>query len=212
MGANLCTLFHPISNQNFNSESPSSRDDNSLTLKKENQGRFCKILKRKMEMETDEKKIVPNLTLEDWILASPGLKPDYLYACNKQSKKKVHPCVSKFHASNLLAEAEDSLCLDRQLNNRHEESEEISKCSSIGTTLTRKSQKRVRFDLPHSVIFFLPDEPCSPQEKHPYYGSESEGSFYSSICGENSFDSSVEEPLFRLAVDVLPQVFVSSKV
>ncbi|KAK7387708.1 hypothetical protein VNO78_22498 [Psophocarpus tetragonolobus] len=189
------------------SKAPSARDDNNL--KKEKEGRFCKILKRKVDMETAEKK-VSNRSLEDWILASPGLKPDcVIRSCEvcvsscKQFKKKVHPCVSQFRGSS-IAEAKDSLCLDRPFN-RHQE---MLSCTSIGanTSLGGKSHKRVRFDLPHLVIFY------SPEEHNPYYGSESEGSFYSSFCAEHSFDSSAEEPFIRLAVDVLPHVSVSSKI
>lgn len=193
-------------------------DDNNLKREKM-QGRFCKILKRKKEMETEKK--VPNQTLEDWILPSPGLKPDYVIrpgefssSCSSKSQKKVHPCVSKVQVpGSLIAEAKDSLCLDRPMNmNRNEEAEELLSSTSIG-----KSQKKVSFKLSHNVIFYSPDEPRSPEEKEPYYcyyynSSESEDSFYSSICREYSFDSSAEETLIKLAVDVLPHVSVSSKI
>ena len=207
MGSRLCVLLcYHISDGN--------------NLKKEKQGMYCKISKRKKEMETEEKKVVPNLTLEDWILASPGLKPDYINirsgefssSCSSKSKKKVHPCVSQVPRS-LIAEAKDSLCLDRPMNRN----EEMLSSTSIGRSISEKSQKKVSFKLPHNVIFYSPDEPRSPEEKEPYYcyyynSSESENSFYSSICREYSFDSSAEETLIKLAVDVLPHVSVSSKI
>ncbi|RDX71325.1 hypothetical protein CR513_49346, partial [Mucuna pruriens] len=189
MGANLCVMCHLTSDQN--SKSPN--------LKKE---KFCNILERKIE--TAEKKVA-KATLEDCILASPRLKPDYHYV----SRKKVHPCVTQFRGS-LIAEAKDSLCLDRPINmtHHHKQAEEMLCDKSL-------SQKRVTFKLPHILIFYSPDHPFSPeeQEQDPYYSSESEASFYSSICRENSFDSSAaEEPIFRLAVDILPHVTVSSRI
>ena len=193
-------------------------DDNNLKREKM-QGRFCKILKRKKEMETEKK--VPNQTLEDWILPSPGLKPDYVIrpgefssSCSSKSQKKVHPCVSKVQVpGSLIAEAKDSLCLDRTMNRN----EEMLSSTSIGRSISEKSQKKVSFKLPHNVIFYSPDEPRSPEEKEPYYcyyynSSESEDSFYSSICREYSFDPSADETLIKLAVDVLPHVSVSSKI
>ncbi|KAL2339242.1 hypothetical protein Fmac_013688 [Flemingia macrophylla] len=186
MGAKLCVLCR-TSEQD--SQSPSSRD--VTNLKKENPEVMCMVLKQKMELERGKK--VPKVTLEDWILASPGMKPEYVCARN-QFKKKVHP---------LIAEAKDSLCLDRPKNKCDEKSEDMSS----------NSHKRVTFMLPHTVKFFSPEELSSPEEKESYYyRRESAGSFYTSICREYSFDSSAEEPLFKLAVDVLPHLSVSSKI
>ncbi|KAK7262110.1 hypothetical protein RJT34_29670 [Clitoria ternatea] len=195
MGARLCCLQHPISDQIC--QSPRARDDKSGSSSN-------KILKRKVETETAEKS--PKLTLEEWILASPGLKPEYLIrdeasAC-KQSKKKVHPCVGQSHGS-LLAEAKDSLYLERPMNY----AEEMSSCSSITASLSGKSHKRVNFNLPPLVVVYSPE----PEEQEPYHSTENEDSFSSSIFGDNSFDSA-QEPVFRLAVDILPHVFVSSKI
>ncbi|CAJ1941444.1 unnamed protein product [Sphenostylis stenocarpa] len=205
MGASLCVLCHLISDQNNKS---CARDDNNLKKKKK-EGRFCKILKRKMEMEREEKK-AQNLTLEDWILASPGLKPDYIISSgevsfsSKHSKKKVHPCGSQCRGS-LIAETKDSLCLNRPVNHHEEGGEEM-----LSSTSLMVKSKRVRFKLPHIVICYSPDEPCLSEEA--YYSSENEESFYSSICSEYSIDSSGGEPFFRLAVDTLPHVSVSSKI
>ncbi|ESW26004.1 hypothetical protein PHAVU_003G083400 [Phaseolus vulgaris] len=197
MGAKLCLLCHE-------NNKACVRDDSNFKNEKK-QGGFCKMLKRR-EVEREEKK-VPNLTLEDWLIASPGLKAECIMSSgevsfsSKHSKKKVHPCVSQCRGS-LIAETKDSLCLDRPTN--HDE-EMVS-----WTSLSVKSQRRVRFKLPHIVIYYSPDDPCSPEEA--YYSTQSEGSFYSSICGEYSIDSSAEEPFFRLAVDILPHVSVSSKI
>ncbi|KAK7363802.1 hypothetical protein VNO77_05960 [Canavalia gladiata] len=203
-------MWHPTSDKKCKSTSANDGRSGSSCkelirgkkcLKKERLIRFCLISKRKMK--TKEKK-----TLEDWIAASPGLKPEYLMrgevcesAC-KQFKKKVHPYLSQFHGS-LLAEAKDSLCLDRHING-HEEGEGIPSCSSItkSRSFSGKSHKRVSFKLPHIVTYY------SPEEQESYYSGESENS---SICRENSFESE-EEPLFRLAVDILPHVYVSSKI
>ncbi|XP_057419663.1 uncharacterized protein LOC130713859 isoform X2 [Lotus japonicus] len=204
MGANLCTLCHIIPCQKSKSSrtrkgSPSKEEgiqDNCGEI--ENTRRLSKILKRKIDMETPEKTILMprNLTLHDWIVASPSLKPEYLMRgelCGN-SMKKVHPCSGQFLGS-LLSETKDSLCLDRPINH-DEESEDMSNCSLICKSLSGKSQKS--------------------EQKKPYKGeSESEGSFFSPMgpnCRENSFESSAEEPAFRLAVHILPHVFVSSKV
>lgn len=135
----------------------------------------------------------------------------------------VHVSVSGQFLGSLLSETKDSLCLDRPINH-DEESEDMSNCSLICKSLSGKSQKSVRFKLPHTVKYYTPERTyckkaylCSSQEqKKPYKGeSESEGSFFSPMgpnCRENSFESSAEEPAFRLAVHILPHVFVSSKV
>jgi len=200
MGAMLCLPCHQ------NDKACARKDSNFKNEKK--QGRFCKILKRK-EVEREEKK-VPNVTLEDWLLASRGLKAECIMSSgevslsSKHSKKKVHPCVGQCRGS-LIAETKDSLCLERPTKHHEEDEEMLS-----STFLSVKPQKRVRFELPHVVICYSPDEPCSAEEA--YHSSESEGSFYSSICREYSFDSSAEEPFLRLAVDILPHVSASSKI
>ncbi|KAG2407046.1 uncharacterized protein HKW66_Vig0018680 [Vigna angularis] len=178
------------------------RDGSDFKNERKQRG-FCRILKR-MEVERDEKK-VRNLTLEDWIIASPGLKPGEGSFSSKNFQKKVHPCVSQRRGS-LLTETKDSLCLDRPMKHDEEGGEMLS-----STSLNVKSERRVRFKLPHTVIYYSLDEPCSPEET--YYSSQiDEGSFYSSICREYSFNSSAEEPFLRLAVDILPLVSVSSKI
>ncbi|KAJ1427152.1 hypothetical protein SESBI_09807 [Sesbania bispinosa] len=228
MGAKFCALWPLISGQKSKSPGPRDGSRSGSSLKEFIQfkclnRRLTKIFKRKIAMETQEKKIpmAKRLALQDWILASPGLKPDYLMGGElsicMQSKKKVHPCSSQFRTS-LIGEAKDSLCLDRPIcMNHHEEGEEMPNCSSITRSLSGRSQKRVSFQLPHTVIFYSPDEQyckeaaslCSPEKP---YGSEDS---FSSLMGpnfrENSFDSA-EEPFFRLAVDTLPHVFVSSKI
>ncbi|KAK7292454.1 hypothetical protein RIF29_08235 [Crotalaria pallida] len=230
MGANLCTLWCPISEQNSKSRDTRARTGSSFKefikpkcMKKYNRRSANTNLKRKKEMiEMDgvENKIpkATKLTLEDWLLASPpGLKPDYKkrgeLCAFKQSakKKKVHPCSSQCRGSS-LGEAKDSLSLERpMLMNPYEKSEAIlSTCSS---SVSGKSRKRVRFKLPHVLILYSPDEPwckeaslSSPED--PYYSDDS----FPSPERLNSFDIA-EEPYVngRLAVDTLPRVFVSSR-
>lgn len=195
MGANLCTL------------SGSSLKDcikpKTNYLKTQNRTKSTKTnFKRKTEKN---KKLGVQ---EDWILTSQEMK---------QSKKKVHPCSTQFRGGgSLISElAQDSLCLiERKTKNRVEEviDEELtSDCSLITTSNicgTSMKKKRVRFNLPHTVIFYQPDDPYCKEEEE-----EEETSFSSHKCREEySFDTT-EEPFLRLAVDVLPHViFVSSKV
>ncbi|QCD79784.1 hypothetical protein DEO72_LG2g102 [Vigna unguiculata] len=201
MGAKLCVTC-------YKTNEFCARDDSDFKNEGK-QGRFCRILKRK-EVERDEKK-VRNVTLEDWIIASPGLKPEYTMSSGEMSfssknfQKKVHPCVSQ-RSGSLITETKDSLCLDRPMKKHDEEGEEMLSSTSLNV----KSERRVRFKLPHIVICYSQDDPCSPEET--YYSSQiDKGSFYSSICREYSFDSSAEEPFLRLAVDILPHVSFSSK-
>lgn len=207
MGARLCTLRHLISGQKCKSP-PGRRNSGSYSFKKEN---------RRMLMETGENKKI--LARQDWILASPstGLKPDYLKSSSSNykqspSKKKVHPACSSRLRGSLISEAKDSLCLDRPIMSRSHDPEGgeglMPNCSSIikgGLIGSGKSQKRVRFKLPHTVIFYSPE----PEEHNRPCGRED--SIFSPNCGENSFDSA-EEPCFRLAVDILPHLSVSSKI
>ena len=198
MGAKLCTL--------------SGSCVKDCIKPKQNITKFTKTFKRKTEKKTT---IDKNLALEEeWILAFPELK---------QSRKRVHPCSTRFRGGSLISElAQDSLCLLEKTKN-HREKEELvdegltSNCSLITNNLCGKSQKkRVNFKLPHTVIFYKPEEPYCEEEEDDeeeaslkgYYNINSEEDSFSSLY---SFETA-EEPSFRLAVDILPYVFVSSKV
>lgn len=222
MGANLCTLWRPISDQNSKSSPGGTRAWTGSSFKEFIKPKCMKIDSRrsmnknlKRKMEAIEKNIpkAKKLTLEDWILASPGLKPEFCAV--KQSKKKVHPSSSnQFRGCLLGDQAIDSLSLDRHRPmNCNEVSEGMSTCSRIN--YNGKSQKRVRFKLPHIVIVYSPDEPYCKEGSlsSPDEPCSSEDSFSSMgpNCTENSFDIA-EEPCVRLAVDILPHVFVSSRI
>lgn len=227
MGANFCILRRPISDQDSKTPAGTRAWTGSSfkeyikpkCMKIDNRRSVNKNLKRKMEAAEKNIPKAKKLTLEDWILASPGLKPDYprrgeFCPFNKQSKKKVHPSSNQFRGSLLGDQAKDSLSWDRHRPvNCNEESEGMStNCSRI---YNGKSRKRVRFKLPHIVIVYSPDEPyckeaslSSPEEP---YSSEDSFSSMGPNCTENSFDIA-EEPRVRLAVDILPHVFVSSRI
>ncbi|GAU14687.1 hypothetical protein TSUD_203360 [Trifolium subterraneum] len=196
MGANLCTM-------------------SGISLKdcikpKQNRTRCAKTFKRKKI----EKKILPigtkfSLEEEDWILSSSSSEM-------KQSKKRVHPCSTRFRAEL----PKDSLCLKERFKSRFGETDEglTSDCSLVTRSFCEKSKKNsVRFKLPHTVIFYKPEEPYREEEENEeallrrYYSSE-EDSFSSPKCRELYSFETAEEPILRLAVDVLPHVFVSSKV
>lgn len=152
--------------------------------------------------------------VEDWILDSQEMK---------QSKKKVHPCSTRFRGEL----AKDSLCLSlmEKTKNRLEEDDEglASDCSLVAERLSGEPQKinRVRFKLPHTVIYYNPEESYYEEEDEEeerregllkaYYDSE-EDSFSSPNWRELYSIETTEEPILKLAVDVLPHVFISSKV
>jgi hypothetical protein len=164
-----------------------------------------------------EKKILPigkKVALdEDWILSSSSSEM-------KHSKKRVHPCSTRFRAEL----PKDSLCLMETIKSRFGETDEgiTSDCSLVTRSFCEKSQKnRVRFKLPHTVIFYKPEEPYREVDEEEeneeallrrYYSSSEEDSFSSPKCRELFSFETAEEPILRLAVDVLPHVFVSSKV
>ncbi|PNY12321.1 hypothetical protein L195_g008950 [Trifolium pratense] len=199
MGANLCTL-------------------SGISLKdcikpKQNRTRCAKIFKRKKI----EKKILPIgkkfAPEEDWILSSSSEI--------RQSKKRVHPCSTRFRGELPKDSLNLTLCLKERMKSRSEMGEGLtSDCSLVTRSFCEKSQKnRVRFKLPHTVIFYKPEEPYREDDEEEneeallmrYYSSEDD-SFSSPKCRELfSFETS-EEPILRLAVDVLPHVFVSSKI
>lgn len=195
MGAKLCTL------------SGSCVKVKDCIKPKQNRTRLTKTFKKKTEKKST---IDKNLSLEEeWILAFPELK---------QSRKRVHPCSTRFRGGSLISElAKDSLCLLEKTKNRREEEEVVdegltSNCSLISSNLCGKSQKkRVNFKLPHTVIFYPPEETYEEEEEEEawlkgYYNSEEDS--FSSLY---SFETT-EEPILKLAVDILPHVFVSSKV
>jgi len=203
MGAKLCTL--------------SGSCVKDCIKPKQNITRLTKTFKRKPEKKTT---IDKNLALEEeWILAFPELK---------QSRKRVHPCSTRFRGGSLISElAQDSLCLLEKTKNRREKEELLdegltSNCSLITNNLCGKSQKkRVDFKLPHTVIFYKPEEPyCEEEEQEEEDEEEEEASlkgYYNINSEEDSFSSfysfqTTEEPSLKLAVDILPYVFVSSKV
>lgn len=197
MGAKLCTL--------------SGSCVKDCIKPKQNITRLTKTFKRKPEKNATT--IDKNLALEEeWILSFPELK---------QSRKRVHPCSTRFCGGSLISElAQDSLCLLEKTKNCREKEELAdegltSNCSLITNNLFGKSQKkRVNFKLPHTVIFYKPEEPyCKEEEEEEaslkdYYNINSEEYSFSSLY---SFETA-EEPSLRLAVDILPYVFVSSKV
>lgn len=203
MGAKLCTL------------AGSSVKD--CIKPKQNLTRLTKTFKRKTEKKTT---IDKNLALEEeWILAFPELK---------QSRKRVHPCSTRFRGGgSLISElAQDSLCLLEKTKNGREKEELVderltSNCSLITNNLCVKSQKkRVNFKLPHTVIFYKPEETYCEEEQEDDDEDEEEASlkgYYNINSEDHSFSSlysfeTTEEPSLRLAVDILPYVFVSSKV
>ncbi|CAI8611687.1 unnamed protein product [Vicia faba] len=142
--------------------------------------------------------------VDDWVLDSQEMK---------QSKKKVHPCSTRFRGEL----AKDSLCLSlvEKTKNRLEEVDEglTSYCS--------RKINRVRFKLPHTVIYYEPEESYYEEDDEEeerregllkaYYDSE-EYSFSSPNWRELYSFETTEEPILKLAVDTLPHVFVSSKV
>jgi hypothetical protein len=194
MGANLCTL-------------------SGTCLKDCIKPKQNRTFKRKKI----EKKILPigkKVALdEDWILSSSSSEM-------KHSKKRVHPCSTRFRAEL----PKDSLCLMETIKSRFGETDEglTSDCSLVTRSFCEKSQKnRVRFKLPHTVIFYKPEEPYREDDEEEeneeallrrYYSSSEEDSFSSPKCRELFSFETAEEPILRLAVDVLPHVFVSSKV
>ncbi|CAK8564438.1 unnamed protein product [Lathyrus sativus] len=174
---------------------------------------FKDCIKPKQNRTFKMKKVKKLGFVEDWILDSQEMK---------QSKKKVHPCSTRFRGEL----AKDSLCLSlvEKTKNRLEEVNEglASDCSLVAEKLCGKSQKinRVRFKLPHTVIYYKPEESYYEEEDEEerregllkaYYDSE-EDSFSSPNWRELYSFETTEEPILKLAVDVLPHVFVSSKV
>lgn len=196
MGAKLSCLWRLFTGRKTKLNQKTKEFMKPECFKMENRRR---ISQRKIEIETLEKK-----NLQDYLMSGSD---NELSASSKLSMKKVHPCSTTQFRGSLISEAKDSLCLDRFVNLNEEKGEGMSNCSFI-------TQKRVSFKLPHTVIFYSPDEPyckeASLEDDNKTYSSED--SFSSPNCRDISIDSVVEEPFFRLAVDILPHVFVSSKV
>lgn len=195
MGAKLSCLWRLFTGRKTKFSQKTKEFMKPKCFKMENRRR---ISQRKIEIETSERK-----NLKDYLMSGS----DDELCVSKQSMKKVHPCSTTRFRGSLIRKAKDSLCLDRFVNLHEERGEGMSNCSFI-------TQKRVSFKLPHTVIFYSPDEPYCKEasledENKPY---SNEDSFSSPNCKDISFESVVEEPFFRLAVDILPHVFVSSKV
>ncbi|KAI4298771.1 hypothetical protein L6164_032289 [Bauhinia variegata] len=228
MGANLCTPLRPKPNGTKNGKpSEGSSSFTNMTKTKcskidHQNGKNTHNLKRKTELEVAKKKDckAKKMTLEDWIEASPGLTPDHIrrgeFSPFKHSKKRVHPSSTQAGGSSIF-EAKDSLTLHRLMmsNYDHEKAEAKTESLSLNESSSGKPVKRVTFKLPHTVIFYSPEEPETESRedqysrtKDPYYFSDDW--FYSSVepfCIGDSFDISACP---RLAVHTLPLVSVSS--
>ncbi|KAK9268164.1 hypothetical protein L1049_010606 [Liquidambar formosana] len=119
--------------------------------------------KKKRESHPPEKKIVKGkkLTLEEWLVSSPGLKPaDCILGGEpnalKNYSKKVYP------SSNRDCNSRPRESLERLVQtDEGDEGEEDSEFFSLSTNRNGKVKKRVSFKLPEEAdifIFYSPEE------------------------------------------------------
>ncbi|KAJ7967774.1 Phospholipase C [Quillaja saponaria] len=177
MGAKLCTLRHlnrgrkPIpgtsSSMIMDLMKPCCLKTGDSTRPR---GRKTENSKRKTQLQSPEKKItkVKKISLEEWLSASPGKKPDRfrggeLHVFKHSSKtRRVHPSSRKVHTftSNLICEARDSITLDRPQNHDGEKGKKNLESSCIRRSQSGKS-KKVSFRLPEEadiITFYSPPE------------------------------------------------------
>ncbi|KAI9123985.1 hypothetical protein K1719_005285 [Acacia pycnantha] len=188
-----------------NNGGPSVPDHSQTRRYKKKQHHHKKNLKELTTSSRDN-----SLTLED---SSAGFKTP---------RRKIHPSSSRQVPRHLISEAKDSMCLDRpmmMINNYWEqkqedddEEEEEGKSECLSVVGVKEEVKRVRFKLPHVVIFYSPEV----EESQGYYcnttrDDPSSSSFYLTL--EENFrgsDGSDEFSSFSLAVDTLPRASFSS--
>ena len=125
------------------------------------------------------------LTLEEWLLASPGRKRDQISGgdlCVFRHSRKIHPSSSRsspssrHNSSTLGSKANDSFSLEPVLKSPNEEADQVvddhdrdqrlARASSNSTSISRSQNgkliKKVTFsEEPDIIIFYSPEEDVS---------------------------------------------------